>query len=547
MINEATNIAAIYARFSSDLQDDSSIDSQIEKCRRFAEANGLTVPEDLIFKDSAVSGRTRERASYQAMISAAKEKPARFSTVLVWKFSRLARNREESILVKSLLRRQGITVRSVSEPVDPESAHGKLMEGILECLDEFYSANLAAETRRGQEQANADGFWTGGRPPYGYRLKKVPDPKGRTGKGGKAVLRTILEVDPLRARVVRDIFKWSSKGLGLRKIADRLNNAAVPPPDSGRGFDPSTIRGILRNETYLGRLVYNRLEFFRTADGKRSKRENPRSEWRIKKLPELRILDDDLWAAVDARFQARSTTRAVTAFMPIKYPFTGLIKCAQCGANFIALKSTRKGHTYIKYACSYNRRRGEAICTNDSRVDQNTLMEAVIGAIEEHVLKEANIKIITEMVERLVMEHRGSHADDRKRLEKERDQLDREIDKLSRAIAMTADVPELAKQLNEKARRRTIVVDTLNNIYALVRKDLLVGLEDKVRAQLQDLRSLLESEDALELRHELQRHIAAITVDGQGQMRIEGTLVGALDAVLKLVAGAGLEPATSRL
>jgi hypothetical protein len=129
-------------------------------------------------------------------------------------------------------------------------------------------------------------------------------------------------------------------------------------------------------------------------------------------------------------------------------------------------------------------------------------------------------------------------ADDRMRLENERDQLDREIDKLSRAIAMTSDVPELAKQLNEKARRRTIVVDTLNNIYALVRKDLLVGLEGKVRAEFQELRSLLKSADAQELRHELQRHIAGITVDGQGQMRIEGTLAGALDAVLKVVAGA---------
>ena len=547
MINEATNIAAIYARFSSDLQDDSSIDSQIEKCRRFAEANGLTVPEDLIFKDSAVSGRTRERASYQAMISAAKEKPARFSTVLVWKFSRLARNREESILVKSLLRRQGITVRSVSEPVDVESAHGKLMEGILECLDEFYSANLAAETRRGQEQANSDGFWTGGRPPYGYRLKKVPDPKGRTSKGGKAVERTVLVVDPLRARVVRDIFNWSSQGLGMRKIAERLNNAAVPPPESGSGFDPSTVRGILRNETYLGRLIYNRQQFFRNADGKKAKRDNPRSDWRIHEAPELRIVAEDLWTAVNERFDQRKHTKASTGHREIRHPFSGMIKCAGCGASFMALKSTRKGHVYVKYACSYNRRRGAAVCPNTTRVDQEALLELVVAAVEDHVLKEENIKIITEAVEKLIIEHRGSHAGDRKRLEKERDQLDKEIENLSRALSIATDVPELAKQLQEKAKRRTIVVDALSSIQAFIRKDLLVGLDEKVRAQLRDIRKLLGSADVHEFRHELKRHISEISVDAEGQMRIEGTLVGALDAVLKLVAGAGLEPATSRL
>lgn len=547
MTEDVTNVAAIYARFSSDLQDESSIDSQVEKCRQFAESNGLTVPADLVFTDSAVSGRTRERAAYQSMIIAAKDDPARFTTVLVWKFSRLARNREEAILVKSLLRRKGIIVRSVSEPVDVESAHGKLMEGILECLDEFYSANLAAETRRGQEQANSEGFWTGGRPPYGYKLKKIPDPKGRTGKGGHVIQRTVLEVDPLRARVVKDIFTWSSHGMGMRKIAERLNDAAVPTPDSGNGFDPSTIRGILRNETYIGRLIYNRQQFFRKNDGTKTKRDNPRSEWKITELPKLRIVDDDLWLTVATRFDKPKQNRATTAHRDIRYPFTGLIKCADCGANFVAQKSSRKGHTYVKYQCGYNRRRGNTVCTNSVRVDQDKLLKVVIGAAEEHILKEANIRIITETVEKLVIEHRGTHAKDRKRLERELIKLDKEIQNLSKALSIASDVPELAKQLQDKAKRRTIVADALDSIQILIRKGLLDGLEAKVRAELEHIRDLLASEDVHEFRHELKRHISEIKVDGEGQMSIEGSLTGALDAVLKLVAGAGLEPATSRL
>ncbi|MBZ0136829.1 MAG: recombinase family protein, partial [Planctomycetes bacterium] len=538
MTTNVTNVAAIYARFSSELQDDSSIDSQVEKCRQFAEANGLTVPADLVFTDSAMSGRNRERAAYQEMIIAAKDDPPRFSTVLVWKFSRLARNREESILVKGLLRKRGIVVRSVSEPVDPESAHGKLMEGILECLDEFYSANLAAETRRGQEQANSEGFWTGGRPPYGYKLKKIADPKGRTGKGGHVIQRTVLEVDPLRARVVKDIFTWSSQGMGLRKIAERLNDAAVPTPDSGRGFDPSTIRGIIHNETYTGCLIYNRQQFFRKNDGTKTKRNNPRSEWKIKKMPDLRIITDDLWRAVADRLGKRKKNKASTAHRNIRYPFAGIIKCADCGATYMAIKTSRKGHTYVNYACSYNRRRGSSICANSTKVDQDTLMDAVMKAIEENILDEASVAIITEAIEKLVTEHRGSHAADRKRLEKELKKLDKEIEKLSRAMTIATDVPELAKQLQEKAKRRTSVADALDGINSLVKKDLLVGLEDRVRAEMEDIRGLLASQDVHQFRHELMHHVSAILVDAQGQMRIEGSLVGALDSVLKLVAGA---------
>ncbi len=547
MTANPSNIAAVYGRYSSDQQDDASLDSQVEKCKAFALSAGLTIPDDLIFTDAAVSGRSSKRDSYQRMISMAKDKPARFSTVLVWKFSRLARNREEAILVKSLLRRQGIAVRSVSEPVDTDSAHGKLMEGILECLDEFYSANLAAETRRGQEQATTDGFWCGGRPPYGYKLKKVPDPKGRTGKGGEAVMRTILEVDPLRARVVRDIFTWSSQGVGLRRIAERLNDAAVPPPAKGRGFDPSAIRGMLKNETYRGKLIHNRRAFFRKPNGGKTRRDNPRSEWIINDIPELRIIDEELWQAVADRFAEPSRSQASTNHRELRYPFSGMIRCATCNANFIAIRATRKGHSYVKYACGYNHRRGSSVCANQSRVDQNKLMDAVVGAIEEHILKEPNIKIIVDAVEKLVAEYRGNHSDERKRLQAERDQLDKEIENLSRAMSIAKDVPELAKQLQDKAKRRSIVADALDGLNNVIRRDLLDGLEEKVRAKVQNIRDVLSGADVHELRSELKRHITSIVVDDQGQMRIEGALTGALEASLKMVAGAGLEPATSRL
>ncbi|MCA8945814.1 MAG: recombinase family protein, partial [Planctomycetes bacterium] len=181
----------------------------------------------------------------------------------------------------------------------------------------------------------------------------------------------------------------------------------MPTPDSGRGFDPFTIRGIIHNETYTGCLIYNRQQFFRKNDGTKTKRNNPRSEWKIRKMPDLRIIPDGLWRAVADRLGKRKPNKASTAHRHIRYPFAGIIKCADCGANNIAIKTSRKGHTYVHYACSYNRRRGASICANSTKVDQDTLMDSVMKAIEENILNEESVGIITE--------HRGSHAADRKR------------------------------------------------------------------------------------------------------------------------------------
>jgi DNA invertase Pin-like site-specific DNA recombinase len=123
----------------------------------------MTVVEHAVFVD-----RAETRGGFKAMIAAAQRVPRPFDIILVWKFSRFARNREDSAIYKSLLRRHGIEVTSVSEPVDRDSAIGVLIEGIIEIQDQFYSSRLAEEVRRGQREATLEGFSTGGRAPYGY-------------------------------------------------------------------------------------------------------------------------------------------------------------------------------------------------------------------------------------------------------------------------------------------------------------------------------------------------------------------------------------------
>ena len=153
----------LYARVSSEQQaeKDLSLPSQLKTLREYALKRNWTIVEE--FVDEAESARTANRPSFQRMIASAKQKHAPFEAILVWKLNRFARNREDSIIYKSLLRKRGIQIISINENID-EGPTGKLLEGIIESIDEFYSANLSQDTIRGLKENTMRGFWNGGVP-----------------------------------------------------------------------------------------------------------------------------------------------------------------------------------------------------------------------------------------------------------------------------------------------------------------------------------------------------------------------------------------------
>ena len=188
-MNSETKRVALYARVSSDRQDvDLSLSAQLKALKEYAAKNGYSVVRE--FVDEAESGRTSARPAFREMIALAKLKHPPFETILVWKLNRFARNREDSIIYKSLLRRQGIQVVSINELLEPTPA-GRMLEGIIEVLDEFYSANLAQDVTRGMRESASRGFFSGGKPPYGYTISKKKD---------EHKMRSTLVPDPLTAK-----------------------------------------------------------------------------------------------------------------------------------------------------------------------------------------------------------------------------------------------------------------------------------------------------------------------------------------------------------
>ncbi len=168
--------AALYARVSSDRQDiDLSVAAQLRALRDFAEPNGYVVAREYI--DEAESGRVADRPQFRKMLDETSATNAPFQEILVWKFSRFARKREHTVAFKSMLRRRGIRVTSITEHAD-DTPTGKLMEAIIESVDEFYSENLAQQVTRGMHEAAARGFFLGSRALW---LQASEGPRRRQG------------------------------------------------------------------------------------------------------------------------------------------------------------------------------------------------------------------------------------------------------------------------------------------------------------------------------------------------------------------------------
>ena len=235
--------AALYARVSSDRQDvDLSIAAQLRALRDYADKDGYIVAREYV--EEAESGRIADRPQFQKMLNEASKPEAPFREILVWKFSRFTRKREHAVAFKSMLRRKGIRVVSITEHAD-DSPTGKLMEAIIESVDEFYSENLAQEVTRGMREAASRGFWIAPNAPYRYRKVHVQD-------GAKK--RPKLEIEPGTAAVVQRMFGMAESGRSILDITRTFNAEGIASP-GGKLWSKTAVHNMLNNETYKGTLV----------------------------------------------------------------------------------------------------------------------------------------------------------------------------------------------------------------------------------------------------------------------------------------------------
>jgi DNA invertase Pin-like site-specific DNA recombinase len=212
-------LAAAYIRVSSGMQVETgaSLPSQLTEIRAYCNKHSLALCEEYIYTDAGESARTDDRPVFQAMISAARQKPSPFSVIVCWENSRFARSREDAITYKALLKRCGVELRFVKQDFE-DTPMGAFMEGIVELVDEWYSKNLAVETRRGLIENARQGYSGGGTPPYGLRRVTTTNEYGKE--------KAAREPDPETAPIVREIFEMRAdkKMGGYTNTANTMND-----------------------------------------------------------------------------------------------------------------------------------------------------------------------------------------------------------------------------------------------------------------------------------------------------------------------------------
>lgn len=360
--------AAIYARFSSDRQNGRSIDDQIAACRELCQREGWALAA--VFSDRAISGANAvNRVEFLAMIEAAEA--GRFDVLVTEDIDRLIRDQGDYHAARKRLDFAGVPIHTLAGRV------GKI-EGSLRALtSEMFLDNLAVHTRRGMEGVIRDGRHAGGRA-YGYMA--VP---GRPGE---------LAIVEDEADVLRGIFADYVAGRTPREIASRLNAAGVKPP-RGRHWNASTINGnlargsgIILNELYAGRIVWNKVSMMKDpATGRRISRANPKEKHRSVEAPHLRIIDAATWEAAQAVKSARSVAKPAQARRPPRF-LSGLVRCGVCGGS---MSSAGGNYRTARLQCSRGREAG--VCSNKQRVSRDKIEQTVLAGLRDNLTRPAVI------------------------------------------------------------------------------------------------------------------------------------------------------------
>ena len=297
--------AVIYARFSSHAQNEQSIEGQLAECHAFAERNGLQIRHEYI--DRALTGTTDKRPEFLRMIEDSKRKGFQF--VIVYQLDRFARNRYDSATYKAKLKKNGVRVLSAKENIT-DDASGILIEGVLESMAEYYSAELSQKVKRGIAMSAAKCKYFGGVIPLGYKVNSEKS----------------FVLDEELAPVVKTVFEMFVAGSNYAELIRYLNGRGVKTTKGGE-FNKNSFQRILSNRRYLGKYIYQGNEI----DGG---------------MP--RIIDDELFGQAQQKLALYATAPA-RGKAKVEYILSEKLICGKCGNKMTGVSGTSRNKTMHNY------------------------------------------------------------------------------------------------------------------------------------------------------------------------------------------------------
>jgi len=549
---------AIYARYSSDLQNPTSIEDQIRLCEEEVRRRGWVITK--VYSDPEISGASL--ATRPGMLSAIGDGLAGdFDVLMSEAMDRLSRDQADMPTIYKRMQFAGVPIFTLTEGEIDE-----MKVGFKGTMNAVFLKDLAKKTHRGLRGRVEKGK-SGGGIGYGYKVAHKFDAQGNLIKGER-------EINQEQAEIVRRIFHaYAYENKSPKALAMEFNRAGIPSPSGGL-WTQSTINGskkrhtgILNNSLYAGKLVWNRQRFIKNPDtGKRVTRMNDESEWVWHDLPELRIIPQELWDAVKAR--QNKLTNTAEGLQSMKRPqqlLSGLLECGCCGGGYSKVNQER-------YGCSSARNQGETVCSNKKTIKAELLENAVLYALQSHLMRPELIEVFCKEYTRHFNNLKSAQGNELKILERDLSTLQKERDNLIQAIKdgipASAVKDDLARVTQEIERTE----EKLQNRQNLDDKPFLhPAMAERYKAGITELIDALRGNEGYgEAKQHVRALIEKITLTPvEGRKDLEVHLYGDLAGILSLasrnedtrlnicfpdikksenakflVAGAGFEPTT---
>jgi site-specific DNA recombinase len=432
----------LYARYSTDNQSQNSIADQLRAGRERALREGWNIA--MVHADEGISGATPVALRNGGKALLADALADRFDVLIVEGLDRITRDLAEQERTVKRMEHRGIRIIGTADGYDSQADGRKVMRIARGLVNELYLDDLRKKTHRGLRGQFERGFAAGGRT-YGYSSEET--------EGGHRIV-----INEEQAQHVRWIYEQMAAGATLRSIVYGLNARGVPSPRGG-GWAASALvgnakmgDGLLNNEIYVGRLVWNRRQWMKDPDtGKRLPIARPREEWLVRAAPELRIIDQALWDKTRPGTLARGEGKRGR---PHGTLFGGLLRCDTCGGPIIAINASR-------YGCSAHKDKGPTSCVNSATWRRTDVDQRLLSELREDLLSPAAIAEVQHAVRRLLVELDGGHERAQAEARRRGVELDREIQRIVDAIVAVGASEALATRLRAAELERKTLEATL--------------------------------------------------------------------------------------
>lgn len=506
-------------RFSTDMQNPTSIEDQLRVCTERCQREGWTFVG--AYEDRAMTGTTHLRPGYQKLLHDVRQ--GKFDVVVAEALDRVSRDPEHLAHLYKQLTFNGVKFFTLSEGWISE-----IHIGLGGTMGALYVKQLSEKTHRGL-RGRVEAGKSGGGLTFGYDVVRTPRPDGTFDVGGR-------KINVSQAKVIVRIFEAYAAGTPPRKIAWALNEEGVAGP-RGKGWGASTINGnaergvgILNNPLYVGKLVWNKLKYMKDPDtGKRRSRVNADADVIEKDVPELRIVGDELWARVKARQSQVSFTVTGAAKQPWdrrlpRYLLSGLAKCGLCGGGFVTISQTHMG-------CATARNKG--LCDNRHAIARDKLEATVLAGLRHHLMAPDLFKEFCDAYIAEMNRARMGASADRAAAEAELAKIKRRLRQIVDAIADGVSARTLKAELLALETREDVLKAKLE---ATPEQKVLLnpGMAEVYRAHVAAMHEALAlpdaDRDAAEAIRSLVEKVVLVPVDG----KLAIDLYGEIGPILKL-------------